>query len=99
MGAQVTGLEALLWTAGFLAGFAPLLLRRDWTWAERRRRMRRYYWTYGPPFGLPALLVLGAGWGGDQPLTLSAWLAVLLLLSPLALLRARFATGRLSRGD
>ncbi len=88
-GMQFTGIQALLCTAGFVGGLAPLLLRRDWTQAERQRRMRRYCWTYGPPLGLPTMLVLAGGWNGDEPVALGAWLAALLLLGPLASLRTR----------
>ena len=89
MGTEVGGVEALLCAAGYLLGMAPLLLRRDWTRDERRRRLRRYCLTYAPLFGIPVLLVLLHSIERHQPPALGAWLALLPLLGPLTVLHYR----------
>lgn len=96
MGAHFTGLEALLCAGGYLGGLAPLLLRRDWTVAEREQGIRRYCWTYGPLLGLPAVLTLAGGLARHEAPEPGAWLAALLLPGSLAALRygTRHLTGR-----
>lgn len=95
MGAEVSGVQALLCASGYLLGMAPLLARRDWSRDERVRRLRRYCLTYGPLFGLPVALALFSSVQRHEPLTPGAWLAAAALVGPLALLRSR--AGRLTR--